>query len=96
MPRADAVWPFAAKAPAAGVSVPNPPTLFEYGINSSMPMHTQTMVARAVLPPGRPVSVGAGTLTPFELPPEFSVSSGSGISPNGNSRYGKHKLTQRF
>lgn len=43
-------------------------------------MRTQTMVARTVLPPGRPVSVGAGTLTPFELPPEFSVSSGSGIS----------------
>jgi len=45
------------------------PTLLEYGINSGMLMRTQTMVARAVLPPGRPVSVGAGTLTPFELPP---------------------------
>lgn len=59
----------AAAHSAAGVSVPNPPTLLEYGINSGMPMRTQIMVARVVLPPGRPGSVGAGTLTPLELPP---------------------------
>ncbi|MGQ8774894.1 ash family protein [Serratia sp. NA_112.1] len=47
-----------------------------------MPMRTQTMVARVVLPPGRPGSVGAGYANAARATtPEFSVSSGSGISP---------------
>lgn len=71
----------AAAKSATGIGVPNSPTMPEYTHRvylGNACAHLLSMVARAGLPKGRPESVGAGTPTLFELPPnEIGVSGGN-------------------
>lgn len=71
----------AAAKSADGIGVPNPLTVLKYAHRvylRNARAHLLSMVVRAGLPKGRPVSVGAGTPTLFGLPPNgLGVSGGS-------------------